>query len=155
MDIKELYPSSGGGGGDGGDTGSGFQPKEVKTQNFECEPNSAYPVDTTGTIIIATLPPSLFLNNGDRVQFFDAVGSSDFYNPSGFGKNKLIISPKEGQTILGYNDSFEISHDNETITFTYYDERWAISGGVRSQPAYSYTPEYIEYVFAKIMENQT
>lgn len=154
MELSKLYPTSGGGGDTGGGTGSGFQPKEIQNEDFLCEPNSAYPIDTTNSVITATLPPTVFLNNGDRVQFFDGIGSSDFFNPTGFGKNKLIIDPNVGQTILGYNDSFEIGQDNETITLTYYEERWSVSGGVRSQPAYTYTPQHIEYVLAKIMELQ-
>lgn len=154
MELSKLYPSSGGGNGGGGGTGSGFQPKDIQNTDFLCEANSAYPIDTSSNSVIGTLPPTVFLNNGDRVQFFDGIGSSDFFNPTGFGNNSLFIAPNTGQTILGYDDLFEIHHDNETITLTYYAGRWSVSGGVRSQPAYTYTPQHIEYVLSKIMELQ-
>lgn len=132
MELKKLYPSTESS-NSGGGTGSGFQPKDMQTEDFICEANSAYPIDSSLSTINATLPATSLINNGDRIQFFDGVGSSNFFNPSGFGKNKLIIHPNSGQTILGYNDSFEIEHDNETITLTFYGNRWSISGGVKTQ----------------------
>ena len=80
------------------DTGAtlALWPADRQTGNFSALAGFIYPVDTTGGVIVATLPASPA--QGDRIAFFDAAGT--------FATNKATIG-RNGQTIMGLSEDMD------------------------------------------------
>lgn len=152
MSTIFTFPSNtiGGGGSSGG--GSGLEVSDSQTADFTALPNTAHPVDTSSAIVSATLPSAP--EEGTRVAFFDIVGGADTNNPSGFGKNELHIYPGGGDTIIGEDDYFILTADNESLALVYNGGRWSISGGIKAQYSYTIYDEDYEYIKAQFFSNQ-
>lgn len=71
-------------------------PAARQTGNFNALAGFLYPVDTTGGVIVATLPASPA--QGDRIAFLDAAGT--------FQTNKLTVG-RNDQTIMGLSEDMD------------------------------------------------
>lgn len=98
----------------------------VEDYNFDyaCKPFTLNRIDTSNNSVTATLP--LAPKDKDEIHFLDSAGS-DPNNPTGFGKNFLIIEPN-GATIQGYSDILTLEKENSSISLIYHavDNDWDI-----------------------------
>lgn len=94
---------------------------EYKNANFLGETNTLYLVDTTDSPITCFLP--LSVASGKRISFSDYAGT-DYRNPTGFGKNSLILD-SQGQGIEEEN-TLEIDIELGNVTVIFINNTWKV-----------------------------
>ncbi|MGL5078392.1 MAG: hypothetical protein ACRDBG_21545, partial [Waterburya sp.] len=92
--------------------------RPVQTNNFTTLRQSNYPIDTSTAPITATLDLSANWRVGDRVTFFDDVGTFSTSTNTGFSLNPLTIQSNSGQNISG-SASIQLTNDCQSITLVY------------------------------------
>jgi hypothetical protein len=123
-----INATSGGG-------GSGLSWQAVQTADFTAVSGNAYPINTTSSVITATLPASP--SAGNFVCLTDYAGT--------FTTNNLTINPN-GSKLDGSSSNVFISTNRESIHLVYIDstQGWIpYSGFNTSTPNASYSASYL------------
>ncbi len=84
--------------------------QSVKTSDFTAVAGEAYPINTTGGVVIMTLPSSPSV--GNTIQFVDYAGT--------FGTNKVTIG-RGGSNIQGVAADGTVNTSRQTVTLVYVD----------------------------------
>ena len=92
---------------------------QVKTSDFTAESAKRYAVDTTGGQVTCTLPASP--STGDYVKLIDISNWS--------GTNTVILN-RNGSTIEGYTDNFELDLGQSIIELIYINSTWNIYSSI-------------------------
>ena len=90
--------------------GGGTSWQSGKTSNFNAVAGEGYFVDTSSSVITATLPASATL--GDEITFTDAVGT--------FDTNNFTVS-RNGHKIQGLSEDLTVSTERAGFTLVYYN----------------------------------
>ena len=92
---------------------------QVKDSDFSAVTANRYAVDTTDGQIICTLPASP--STGDYVKIIDI---------SNWSGNKTVILNRNGSTIEGYTDNFELDLGQSIIELIYINSTWNIYSSI-------------------------
>ena len=92
---------------------------QVKTADFTAVSAKRYAVNTTGGQVVCTLPASP--STGDYVKLIDI---------SNWTGNKTVILNRNGSTIEGYTDNFELDLGQSIIELIYINSTWNIYSSI-------------------------
>ncbi|MGL5075776.1 MAG: hypothetical protein ACRDBG_08025 [Waterburya sp.] len=92
--------------------------RPVQTANFTALRNSIYPIDSSAAPVTATLDITANWRIGDRITFFDDVGTISNSTNTGFSLNPFTIQANSGQNISGSSsDTLTIDCQSRTLIY--------------------------------------
>lgn len=113
---------------DGTDWIRSYVPRvSLQTADFNAVGGFLYLVDTSGGLVVASLPTSP--SNGTIIYFCDHGSTTDEF--SGFKSNALVLMPSGGDNIQGFNQ-LNLTSRNDLVSIAYANGRWSIYNAASS-----------------------
>lgn len=118
----------------GGGSGGGITWQNVITSNTTVSVGNAYPIDTSSSNVLITLPSNPSAGN--------VIIITDYKQT--FGVHPVTVNPN-GQNIYGASSNVTLNNSGESVNMVYIDstQGWIAYSGFIASPIGTYTVEYL------------